>query len=123
MRGVLRRVSNIAPSERRRLEDASVAAGTRSSTRDVTEILSLGGGIDHAACDGMIASPPVEHPIGPVTKHAILGVVLGLVVLPIWSLTGQFPMSTALIAGFGGGLVGGTTLGLVKKYWLEKSGR
>jgi hypothetical protein len=58
--------------------------------------------------------------IGPVTKHAILGVVFGVVALPIWGLlSGQFGLVPGLAGGFMGGLVGGTALGLGNKlaYW------
>ena len=54
--------------------------------------------------------------LGPVTKYAILGVVFGVVAFPIWGgLSGQFSVLNGLAAGFMGGLVGGTVLGLGHK--------
>ena len=50
--------------------------------------------------------------IGPITKNAILGVVFGVVALPIWAaLTKQIPVPVSVIIGFAGGLTGGLAWG------------
>lgn len=64
-------------------------------------------------------SPELQthRPVGLVTKYAILGVVFGVITVPLWCLiTHQFPIQTGLFAGFAGGLTGGAAWGLVKKY-------
>ncbi|HEY0991195.1 MAG TPA: hypothetical protein VFD36_20340 [Kofleriaceae bacterium] len=51
--------------------------------------------------------------IGPITKNAILGVVFGVVALPIWAaLSKQIPVPASLIIGFAGGLTGGLAWGV-----------
>lgn len=56
-------------------------------------------------------------PIGPVTKFAILGVVIGVVTLPLVGvLTGQFGLGAGLAGGFVGGLVGGGAFGLGSRF-------
>ncbi len=52
--------------------------------------------------------------IGPITKHAILGVVFGVTALPIAAALGHQSVGAALVAGFAGGLVGGTAWGALK---------
>jgi len=55
----------------------------------------------------------MQNQIGPVTKFAILGVVFGVVALPLFgSLSGQFGLAAGLAGGFLGGLAGGTVWGL-----------
>jgi len=47
-----------------------------------------------------------------VTKHAILGVVFGVVALPIWAaLSKQIPVPASVVIGFAGGLTGGLVWG------------
>jgi len=54
--------------------------------------------------------------IGPITKNAILGVMFGVIALPIWaSLSHQLAIQTSLLVGFAGGLVGGTTWGAFRR--------
>jgi len=46
--------------------------------------------------------------IGPITKNAILGVVFGVIALPIWAaLSKQIPVPASVVIGFAGGLTGG----------------
>jgi hypothetical protein len=50
--------------------------------------------------------------IGPITKSAILGVVFGVIALPIWAaLSKQIPVPASVIIGFAGGLTGGLAWG------------
>ena len=50
--------------------------------------------------------------IGPLTKNAILGVVFGVIALPIWAaLSKQIPVPASVIIGFAGGLTGGLVWG------------
>ena len=54
-----------------------------------------------------------EAMIGPVTKHALLGVIFGVISLPIWAaLSRQMPVPTSVVVGFAGGLTGGTMWGI-----------
>jgi membrane protease YdiL (CAAX protease family) len=51
--------------------------------------------------------------IGPITKNAILGVIFGVVALPIWAaLTRQIPLPASVLVGFAGGLTGGLVWGV-----------
>jgi hypothetical protein len=55
----------------------------------------------------------MSEPIGPVTKYAILGVVFGVVAMPLFGvLSGQYGLAAGLAGGFMGGLAGGTVWGL-----------
>ena len=55
--------------------------------------------------------------IGPVTKNALLGVIFGVISLPIWAaLTGQMPVPASVVVGFAGGLTGGTMWGLLTRF-------
>lgn len=55
--------------------------------------------------------------IGPITKHAILGVIFGVTALPIAAaLSGDLSIGGSVVAGFAGGLVGGTTWGVLKTW-------
>jgi hypothetical protein len=68
----------------------------------------------------MLSEPLESNPVGPVTKYAILGVIFGVIALPIWALgTGQLSLQASLLAGFGGGLTAGTAWGLAKKYLVR----
>ena len=50
--------------------------------------------------------------IGPITKNALLGVVFGVIALPIWAaLSKQIPIPASLVIGFAGGLTGGLAWG------------
>jgi hypothetical protein len=50
--------------------------------------------------------------IGPITKNAILGVVFGVIALPIWAaLSKQIPIPASVVIGFAGGLTGGLAWG------------
>jgi hypothetical protein len=50
--------------------------------------------------------------IGPITKNAILGVVFGVIALPIWAaLSRQIPVPVSVVIGFAGGLTGGLAWG------------
>jgi hypothetical protein len=50
--------------------------------------------------------------IGPITKNAILGVVFGVVALPIWAaLSRQIPVPVSVVVGAAGGLTGGLLWG------------
>jgi hypothetical protein len=59
--------------------------------------------------------------IGPITKHAILGVIFGVTALPIAAaLSHQLSIGGAVVAGFAGGLVGGTAWGALKQLAARK---
>jgi hypothetical protein len=60
--------------------------------------------------------------IGPVTKNAILGVVFGVIALPIWAaLTKQIPVPASVIIGFAGGLSGGLVWGALTRAVQRRS--
>jgi hypothetical protein len=58
-----------------------------------------------------------DQALGPVTKYAILGVVFGVVTLPLFGvLSGSFGLVAGLAGGFMGGLAGGTVWGLGSRF-------
>ena len=58
--------------------------------------------------------------IGPITKHAILGVVFGLTAFPIAAALSHQAIGASVVAGFAGGLIGGTSLGVLKQLRQRK---
>ena len=60
--------------------------------------------------------------IGPITKNAILGVVFGVIALPIWAaLSKQIPVPASLLIGFAGGLTGGLVWGAYTRVLQRRS--
>jgi hypothetical protein len=64
----------------------------------------------------------VLEPISPMTKYAILGVVFGVVVLPLFGVvSGQFGLVAGHAGGFLGGLAGGIVWGLATRFANARS--
>ncbi len=64
-----------------------------------------------------------QPPVGPVTKHAVLGTLYGLVAGTTWgALTSGWTIPQGAFGGFVGGLVGGTVWGLLSS-WVFKPRR
>ena len=60
--------------------------------------------------------------IGPITKNALLGVVFGVIALPIWAaLSKQIPVPASLVIGFAGGLTGGLAWGAWTRVMQRRS--